>query len=228
MIFVNPSMFTGDIHIPNLEESCIKDYEIFKLISKWEIECLESVLGKCLFDQLMDQMEIKTNEETNSKYYGLKDDADQKWKWLVYGRTYSKTDESVSSFEDLSVCGCGCASGNCEFHVWEGFVTTIPTIINGEVKEFKESFLAYAVYYNWSFHNQSRTTGIGEQKPEAKNSASVPNVTKRIDSFNYFQLKVRQCSKGGKVSLYGFIREHFELYPDVIFTDFKPLNYWNV
>lgn len=226
MIFVNSSMFTGDIHIPNLEEKCIQDVEIYKLISKWERECLEFVLGKCLFDQLMAEIELKTSGTV--KHYGLKESADEKWKWLVEGRTYEKTDESISFFDDLSVCGCGCSSGKCKFHTWDGFVTKTPSIIKNELVEFQESFLAYYIYYMWSFHNETRTTGIGEQKPESKNSVTTFNKTKRVDAFNYFFAKVKMCSRGGRVSLYGFIKEHSELYPDFQGADFKPLNYWDV
>ena len=31
MIFIDPSFFTGELHIPNLENSDVKDYEFFKL-----------------------------------------------------------------------------------------------------------------------------------------------------------------------------------------------------
>lgn len=227
MIFINTSMFTGDIHIPNLEESCIQDFEIFKLLAKWERECLEFVLGKCLFDQLMDQMEIKTSDSAG-KYYALKDDVEQKWKWLVNGRTYQKTDESVSNFEDLSVCGCGCSSGDCEFHDWEGFVTTTPTIVNGEEMEFKDSFIAYYVYFMWCFNNQSRTTGTGEQKPKSKNSEPETNHFKRVDAWNCFFAKVAACASNGRVGLNGFIREHSESFANANCAKIKPLNYWDV
>ena len=52
-------------------------------------------------------------------YFGLKDEVDEKWEWLVNGRTYEKTDESVVEFTELSVFGCGCISGNCKSHVWK-------------------------------------------------------------------------------------------------------------
>lgn len=228
MIFVDPSMFTGDIHIPNMDEACVQDFETFKLIAKWEKECLELVLGKCLFDQLMEQMEIKTEAETNRKYYALKDNAPQEWKWLTEGRTYKKDDDFVKHFSDLSLCGCGCNSGKCEHHVWDGFVTTTSTIVNGKVMSFKESFLAYYIYFMWSFNNQSRTTGIGEQQPESKNSVTVTNKMKRIDAYNYFYSKVQVCSKAGRTGLYGFINEHSDLYPDFQGTDLEPKNYFDV
>ena len=226
MIFVNPSMFTGDILIPNLDEKCIQDFEIFKLISKWELEYLEAVLGKCLLDQLLEQMEIKDGD--NGKYWRLKEDAENKWQWLVNGRTYEKTDESVIDFMDLSDFGCGCSSGKCKFHSWEGFVTTTKTIIKGEIVEFQESFLAHAIYYNWSYFNESRTTGIGEQKPLAKNSTSIYNPMRRIDAYNHFLSKVTQCSKGGRISLYGFIKEHSESFPDFSGANIKFINIWDV
>lgn len=228
MIWINTSMFTGDIHIPNLNETCIQDFEIYKLISKWERECLELVLGKCLAEELLEQIELKTDPETEEQSYGFKDDAEDKWKWLVNGRTYEASDEFVTRFMNLSEFGFGCASGGCKKHHWEGFVTTTPSIVNGKAESFQESFLAYYVYFMWSFNNQSRTTGIGEQKPQAKNSEAVNDKLKRVDAWNYFVAKVKLCSRGGRTSLDGFIREHSELFEDFQESHVKLSNYWDV
>ena len=156
MYFLDQSFFTGDIHIPNLEESCVQNLEFYKLMSKWEKEALELVLGKCLSDELLAQFEIVEGE--NGKEYKLKSDADPKWGYLVNGRKYSETDEDVEYFYDLSVSGCGCSSGNCTVHNWEGIVKSQAIILNGAEVTYKESFLAYYVYYMWTFDNASRTT----------------------------------------------------------------------
>lgn len=229
MIFINPNMFTGELYIPNLNEKCIKDYEILILFSKWEKEALELVLGICMMDALIQQIEVKESEE--GKHYGLKDDADDKWKWLVNGRTYEKTDESVSNFLDLSEFGCGCGCGNisgCPKHYWDGFVTETNLIVDEAETAYKQSFLADYVYFMWAFYNESKTTQSGEQKTVVKNSVSVTNKTKRVDAFNNFYAKVRMCNTGGRVGLHGFIKEHKDLYPDFMENNIKPLNYWDV
>lgn len=211
MYFLDLSFFTGDIHIPNLEESCVQNLEFYKLMSKWEKEALELVMGKCLSDELLEQFEIV--EGDNGKEYKLKSDADPKWGYLVNGRKYSETDEDVDDFYDLSVSGCGCSSGNCTVHNWEGIVKRQTIILNGAEVTYKESFLAYYVYYMWCFDNASRTTGVGEQLPEAKNSTSVSNRSKRISAWNYFWTWTRGCQRGGQTGLHIFLKEHAGLFP---------------
>lgn len=209
MYFLDQSFFTGDIHIPNLDETCVQNYTFFKLMSKWEKEALELSLGKCLSDDLLSQFEI-TGEE-GMKEYTLKDGVDDKWEFLINGRNYSKDDEGVSSFSELGF-GCGCNSGNCLTHNWEGIVNENEIIVNGKLETFKESFLAYYVYFMWCFDNASRTTGTGEQVPDSKNSSGISNKAKRIAAWNYFYTLVRGCQSGGKTGLHIFLKEHSELF----------------
>ena len=228
MIFINPSMFTGDRHIPNLDEKCVKDYEIYKLLAKWEISGLEMSLGKCLLDNLRSQLEIKTNEDNGEQYYGLKESADEKWGWLINGRSYTSEDLGVSDFQNLQKYGCGCAPQGCSTHIWEGFVTTTTLLIEGVETTFQESFLADYVYYNWSFFNESRTTGVGQQVPKSKNSSFVTNKPERTEAFNSFWAKVKKCSFGGRVGLHGFLKEHTELFQDFQENHFNAINLWDV
>lgn len=202
MYFLDTSFFTGDIHIPNLEETCVTDMQFFKLIAKWERECLELVLGRCLTEELLNQFRI--TGEDGAKKYMLKSEADIKWKHLIEGRTYSQ--EDVSNYS-------GCICSDCDTHTWSGFVTKTPVLLNGLEVEFKESFLAYYVYYMWTFDNASRTTGTGERLPEAKNSVSVSPKAKRIAAWNYFYSMVRGCSSTGAVGLYAYLNENAELFP---------------
>lgn len=226
MYFVDPSMFTGDIHIPNLEESCIQDIEIYKLVSKWEIEALELVLGKCLADDLVSQLEITGLD--GEKKYTLSTEADPKWELLLNGRKYSEGDESVTSFADSLPCGCGCIDSNCEHHFWEGLVYKTKTILFGKEASFKESLLAYYIYYQWSFRNLSQTTGTAEQVPESKNSVYASNKIKRTSAFNYFWTKVRHCGSGGKVGLHLFLKEHSGLFPNFEEICFKNHNLYDI
>ncbi|MCZ2084811.1 MAG: hypothetical protein LC112_11115 [Flavobacteriales bacterium] len=220
MYFLDNSFFTGDIFIPNLEETCIKNVEFYKLMSKWEKECLELVLGKCLSDELLSQFEIVTGE--NGKEYKLKIDADPKWSYLIDGRKYQSTDELVINFADLSAYGCGCYESKCTVHNWEGIVKEQTILLQGAEATFKESFLAYYVYFMWCFDNASKTTGVGEQMPEAKNSTGITNKAKRIAAWNYFYTWVRGCQKGGKIGLHLFIKEHaeaFESFEEICFKN---------
>lgn len=219
-------MFTGDIHIPNLEEGCIQDLEFYKLIAKWEIECLELVLGKCLADELLSQYEITGDE--GKKKYTLKTDSDPKWKLLIDGHKYSEGDEFVTEFSSSLPCGCGCSDSSCEKHFWEGLVTETKTILQGNEVAFKESLIAYYIYYQWSFNNLSKTTGTGEQVPESKNSVYASNKFKRTSAFNYFWTKVRHCESGGKVGLHLFLKEHSELFSNFEEICFKNHNLYDL
>lgn len=209
MYFIDQSFFTGDIHIPNLEETHIQNIEFYKLMSKWEKEALELTLGKCLADDLISQFEITGDK--GMKEYTLKEDADPKWSQLINGRKYSKDDEGVSSFEALS-SGCGCNSVQCSTHNWEGIIREHELILNGNLETFKESYLAYYVYFMWCYDNASKTTGTGEQRPESKNSTGITNKAKRIAAWNYFYSLVRSCQSGGKIGLHTYLKEHSELF----------------
>lgn len=226
MYFVDPSCFTGDINIPNLEEKCIQDFEILKLIAKWERECLELVLGKCLADELLSQFEI--TGEGGAKKYTLKTDSDPKWKLLINGRKYKEDDEFVTGFTNSLPCGCGCSDSECEHHFWEGLTYETNTIVLGNEATFKESLIAYYIYYMWSFHSLSITTGTGEKDAESKNTTNVSNKIKRTSAFNYFWQKVRFCEIGGKVGLHMFLREHSGLFPNFEEICFKNINLYDV
>ena len=227
MIFIDQSFFTGGLHIPNLENSSVKDYEFYKLATEWELECLELSLGKCLAEELISQFEIVGEE--GSKKYQLKTDADTKWKHLIEGRKYSKTDDLVNYFSNLSVLGCGINSNkDCEYHFWEGIVKESELLIEGSLKKFKTSFISDYVYYKWSFHSESTTTGTGERKVESKNSTIVSNKFKRTTAYNSFWEKVKSFEKGGKVGLHMFIKEHNESFENFIENDFNYQNIWDV
>ncbi|WP_390452258.1 hypothetical protein [Chryseobacterium sp. Alg-005] len=204
----------------------MKNYEIYKLISKWEIEALELVLGKCLADELLEQFEITGVE--GSKEFKLKDNADPKWKFLIEGRKYQESDSGVSDFYDLTSMGCGCRTSTCPHHKWEGIIKKVPLIIEGKEEHYKESLLAYYVYYMWTYDNASRTSVAGEQKIKVKNSFSVSNQTKRISAFNYFWSWVRACTYGGKVGLHVFLKEHSELFPSFEEIKFQNQNIYGI
>ena len=227
MIFIDPSFFTGELHIPNLENSDVKDYEFFKLATEWELECLELAFGKCLAEELISQFEI--TGEDGSKKYQLKSGVDPKWSFLIDGRKYSKADSLVSHFSNLSVLGCGCnSSSNCNYHFWDGIVKKQDVIVEGKVLNYKTSFIADFVYYKWSFYNESVTTGTGEQSPESKNSSKASNKIKRTNAYNSFWAKVKSCESGGKVGLHLFLNEHAESFENFIEHDFCYHNIWDV
>lgn len=216
MYFVDPSMFTGDIFIPNLEEKCTQDIQIFKLISKWEKECLELILGKALAAELLDQFEI--TGEDGSKEFTLKSDAETKWTHLIEGRKYQEEDDLVTEFLDTS----------SSLHYWDGLITKTDTLRSGQVITYKESLIAYYIYFMWCLNNISQTTGTGEMIPKVKNSVSVSSKMKRTSAFNYFWTKVRCYDSAGNVGLHMFLKEHRSTFPSFEELPFKNMNIYDI
>lgn len=216
-MLITTDFFTGDIFIANLKESCDK-LSLFEWIYQWEKQCLRITLGDCLYDDLIEQLEWSEEQQK----YVLKDDADEKWGWLLYGHTYTKDDiESSPNFNYFN-CGCGCNNNNCDTFHWDGIIniatTRIPnTTINGEVANaivVKKSYIAYYIYWLFSLNEDSFTSSTGEQVAEVKGGARISNSHKRIDAHNKFVSWVIECNSHGKVGLYRFLQDFSNSFPE--------------
>lgn len=200
--------FNSDTYIENLS-GCISKAPALKiLIADFEERALITVIGQCLYDELINQLEW--SEEKNR--YVLKEESDEKWKWLLYGRTYE-----FDGFKTYP-CGCGCGGGNCKKVKFNGIIS-VKNISNTETVE--KNYLSYFIYYHWKTINESVTAGTAEQLPETANSMGVYNKKKRIRAWNRFIEWVQ--------SLNEFLAHHQEEFPDaVINCHLKPKNIFDV
>lgn len=238
MYFLDETFFTGDIFIPNFEEGGKINLHLYKLITQWERDCLEMTLGKNLTEELISNLELvdvpitnPVNGRATKKKYKLKDNAEEKWKYLMHGRAYNRNDVGVSNFMNIMSIqeDCGCGSNNTqETHYWEGIVKVHTTPINDQICIFKESYLAYYVYREWLFDTSTTTSGVGEVKLKAKNAEPVSNTRRQTNAHNLLWAKTHSYSPSGNVGLYLFMQEHREMFPNFNGTQFKNINIYNV
>lgn len=200
--------FHSDTFIENLSGCIAKTPALEILIADYEERALVEVLGQCLYNELIEQLEW--SEEKNR--YVLKPDSPEKWSWLIYGRTYDF--DGVKSYP----CGCGCGGGNCQKVKFNGIISE-KRISNN--KKVEKNYLAYFIYYHWKTINESVTAGTGEQMPETANSQTVYNKKKRYRSWNQFVMWVQDLNK--------FLSHHKEEFPDaVINCHLRPKNIYDL
>lgn len=211
MYFIDKSFFLGDIFIPNIGEYCDNmNMDLNLFISKFETQALNITLGACLFNQLKDQLEYSPKE----KRFVLKKKSETKWEWLINGHTYNQK----------SSCNCSCG---CNEKIWNGIVFTTPILnANEELKEFKESYIAYWIYYQRAFFKNSHSVGTGEAINQTENANIISNEVKRKAAFNKF-LELVQIGNGNNVSLYQFLHDYKSLFQGWCPTYFKPLTFFD-
>lgn len=213
MYFIDKSFFHGEIFIPNLEEYCDNmNFDVLRFISQYETECLTLTLGECLFSELKKQLRF---DETKKRFV-LKDEAESRWEWLINGLEYDKAFDG---------CGCYC---HCDRRHWRGFIYTTPIITNDGLRELKYSFLAYWIYFQRAFSKNSHSTGTGEAVNNTENATMISNEIKRKYAFNQFYQLVQIEDCAGFVSLYQFLKDHRDFYPEWCPTYFQPLNYFDI
>lgn len=140
-------------------------------ISEFEEDALRLILGECLYEDFKNQFILGADG------YTLNPDADEKWSWLLNGRTYDF--DGVKTYP----CGCGCIKSNCKTMSFSGIIKKYDVTTT---KSFEKNYLAYYIYYNWKTINETVTAGTGEQIPEVKNSTTVYNKKKRYNAWNRF------------------------------------------
>lgn len=198
--------FHSDVFIPNLK-GCINVYPALKIqIGIFEKEALINALGVCLADELLNQFEYDSDE----KIYNLKPDTDEKWVWLLNGRTYEY---------DGSCCfSVGCCGDKCKKFVYPGIIQELefdPTT------QFEKNYLAYYIYYHFQTINESLTSGSGEKVVEAINSIHVYNKKKRYNAWNRWADWVETLSV--------FLKHHEDEYPEAnISCGVQRKNIWDV
>lgn len=216
-MFTRVSNFTyGDLKIANIQTTYINnDIELQIYLQTQEENCLRMILGDCMYDDLMDNVELDPNG-----YYQLKVDAEEKWDWLLNGLTYEATDPIISGG-----CGCGCHSGNCSKHKWDGLVRKVATVAQTDVIE---SLMAPYIYYNWSISERTMVTGVGEAKGKAQNTTQESSMYRRIDAWNDFVKRVDFGWPNTRVSLNQFLKEHQGEFANAQTVCMDTRTYWNI
>lgn len=183
--------FHTEVFIENLEDCLTKSPALMLTIAEFEEEVLRLVLGDCLYE------EFKSQFVTTGDGFALNPNADEKWTWLLKGRTYD-----YDGFKPYP-CGCGCSSRNCKKMEYPGMVKTF-TI--SDTKTFEKNYLAYYIYYQFKTINETVTAGTGEQLPQVKNSTTIYNKKKRYNAWNRFVDWVHELN--------AFLAHHKEFFPE--------------
>lgn len=210
MIFVNPSFFENEPRkIANISENGDVRNDVARFIGQYEKECLQSVLGECLYNDVKNSYTF----DSEQGIFVLNPDATDAIKNLVNGLEYDKPAQdnfNIATFLPFG-CGCGCGSTSCDKRYWKGFVQTDEYLIGTNLETSYRSFIADYIYYNYLLYNRSVTSGDGQQVITGENAATVQNFSKRIDAYNDFVFGV--LGKKNTTSLYMFLRENKDDYP---------------
>jgi len=102
--------------------------------------------------------------------------------------------------------------------VWKGFTD----------KRNKRSFLAYYVKEQWCFDDESGTFGTGEQTSKVENSHTDNNERRRIFAHNKFVEWVAGIGCNDEVSLYQYLHDKKDDFPEWKGSNFELTNAWNV
>lgn len=184
--------FHSDIFIPNLQGCINQQPTLIINMARFERKALIEAMGGCLADEFLEQFEF--DDETGN--YQLKANADEKWHWLLFGKTYEFDDD----------CGCivsnCCCGNNCKKHIYKGILEEYQI---DKSTDFEVNHLAYFIYYHFQTINESVTAGSGEQVVIAQNAEQVYNKKKRYNAWNRWGDWVD--------SLAMFLRHHKEYFP---------------
>lgn len=208
-MFTRLSQFTyGNYVIPNIDTVKINNNTALLIhIQKYEEEALRLAIGDCLYNEFISNLEIGTDG-----YYKVKEDAPEKWGWLLNGHTYDAP-------------GDGCNSGKCNKNKWDGIVKNVAKIQDANVYE---SILAPYVFFKWSQNYRTINTGVGEGKGIAQGTLPESSSNKRVDAWNEFVQLVAFGHPNTRVSLYHFLGEHKSLFPDFQSVCFNTMTYWDI
>jgi len=211
MYFVKPLFFEFEpIKITNVSENGNVSNDLARFIALYEKQCLQEVLGACLYKELIDSFELLEGATA----YTLKDDATEPIKRLVNGYEYTAPENDNSAFNFVWLfngCGCGCGESSCTQRSWKGLVQTDSFLIGNAITTSKRSFIADYIYYHYLLINRSVTVGTGQQVLSGENSQTVSNFSKRVDRYNEFIFSV--IGKQGETSLYRFLQDNKADYP---------------
>lgn len=194
----------GNYQIANIASTEVNvDTQLLIQIQKYETEGLRLVLGESLFAELMNNLEIKEG----SNYWTLKSDANEKWGWLLNGKSY--TDESCCS----------------QTKTWDGLIKKVATI---QATDVIESMLAPYIFYKYSLNTRTLNTGTGESKAKADNTTQESSKNKRVDAWNEFVQWVSFGFSQTNISLYEFLQFHSDIYGDTCFVCLNTMTYYDI
>lgn len=185
--------FISETFIENLEGCVSQTPSLLLVIQQYEAEALKMALGECLFNEFKGQFEWNAEQGK----YVLKSEVDEKWEWLLNGRTYEYDGYRAYG------CGCGCSSSNCKEIRYSGILETFNISPDAT---FEKNYLSYYIYYSWKTINETVTAGTGEQMPQVENSLRVYNKKKRYNAWNRWVDWIE--------SVHDFLRHHNEEFPD--------------
>lgn len=185
--------YTGNIEIPNISTDNVpnasrvgKNTKLKQFIEEYEVDALSKGLGFSLCTEFKAQLEVAENATTET----VKTDADQKWKDLFSGKTYTKDGMYVR---------------------YRGLIYT-----EGKVKK---SPLAYYVFKHFFENDMTHYGGIGLQIEEAKKSKRADYRPKFVLAHQmFYELMVGTKSNpkesAGYRSMYQFIQDMNDENPD--------------
>jgi len=149
-MLIDKTYFQGDISLPNIQDVSHETDLVDILIESKSCSLLESILGRDNFLSL----------QANCTDGVLNDDAEQKWKDLVQGKSY-------------------------ELHNQKFYFKGL--IQEGDL--YKTSLIADFVFCEWLRQSRSQQTGIGEVVIQAQNAMNVSSGSKLISVWNRFQME---------------------------------------
>lgn len=150
MYLIDYTYFIKDLVVPNSTPSLDipnNDKSLEMYIDKYARLLLQNALGTILFDEL----------DSNIENGSLKSNADQKWKNLVNGKSYTYNDKTYK---------------------WKGVMFTEGA--------FKGSVLAYYTYYHWHLEQISQMSDMGEVKGNAVNATNVNSTYRSVKVWNEY------------------------------------------
>jgi hypothetical protein len=212
-MFTRISNFTyGNYRIANIEADALdNNIELLIHIQKYEQESLRLLLGDSTYEEFMSNLELDSNG-----FYKVISTADQKWGWLLNGRSYTATALD-------SGCNCGCQSNGK--HHWAGLVKKVATI---QEKDVFETLMASYIFYNWSLNYRTLNLGVGEGRSESKSATPESSKNKRVDAWNEFVQWAYFGYSCTNVSLSNFLQNHKEEFPNVNEITLQPMTYYDI
>lgn len=207
-MFTRLSNFTyGNYRIANIDADALdNNIELLIQIQKYEEASLRLLLGDATYEDFM------SNVELDAGFYKLKTDADEKWGWLLNGKTFTPSE---------SECNCP----NTEEIYWTGLVKKVATI---QEKDVFESLMAPYIFFYWSLNNRTLNLGIGEGRSESKSATPESSKNKRVDAWNEFVQWAHYGFSCTNISLSKFLKNHKEEFPNVREICLKTMTYYDI
>jgi len=204
-MFTRISNFTyGNYRIANIQDDALdSNIELLVQIQKYEQESLRFLLGNLTYDEFLSNLEKDTDG-----YYKLKNDADEKWNWLLNGKP---------SFDSVDCIDTVLS--------WSGLVKKVATI---QTKDVFETLMAPYIFYYWSLNYRTLNLGVGEGKSESKSATQESSKNKRADAWNEYVQWAHFGYSSTNVSLSRFLDNHKDEFPNVPEISLQTMTYYDI